>query len=70
MQHQNSPKAIDGLYALACGLDKRVRWYIGCIIKGIRFYTNEYEIDRQTQNCGVLVKGVYENSNEWSPKGL
>ena len=70
MREQNLPEASDGLYALACGPDKRVKRYPGCIIDGIRFHTKEREMHRQTQNSGVVVEGVYEGNHELEYYGV
>lgn len=58
---QKSPEVTDELFSLACGPDPRVVRYSGCIVKGIRFHTNEREKIRKTQNSGVVVKGEHED---------
>ena len=56
----NSTDASDALYSLACGPDRHVSRYTGCIVNGIRFHTEEREKHRTTQNSGVVVKGTNE----------
>ena len=36
--------AIDELYDLACGPDRKVNHYASCIIGGMRFHTRELEM--------------------------
>lgn len=60
LRASNSADASDALYSLACGPDRRVSRYTGCIVNGIRFHTEEREKYRTTQNSGVVVKGTHE----------
>lgn len=51
------------LYHLACGLDRQVRLYRGCIVNGVRYQTKECAQTHTTQNCGVAVKGEHGTSS-------
>lgn len=59
LQSADSSLTMRELYALACGPDRRVNRYSGCIVNGIRFHTKEREMHLRTQNCGVVVKGEH-----------
>lgn len=50
------------LYDLACGPDRHVRSYRGCIVNGVRYHTKECAETRTTQNSGVSVSGEDETS--------
>ncbi|XP_042962433.1 uncharacterized protein LOC122296696 [Carya illinoinensis] len=63
-QRNNNPLEVSqDLYALACGPDRWVVAYAGCIINGKRFHTKSREIRRRSQNCGVLVTGDQATDN-------
>jgi hypothetical protein len=55
----NVPKP---LYDLACGPERQVRSYRGCIVNGVRFHTKECAQNRTTQNSGVVVRGEHNKS--------
>ncbi|XP_042941123.1 uncharacterized protein LOC122275881 [Carya illinoinensis] len=52
----------DEIYALACGPDKWVASYAGCIMNGIRFQTKDRERHRRTQNSGLVVRGEHQSN--------
>ncbi|XP_042952408.1 uncharacterized protein LOC122289468 isoform X2 [Carya illinoinensis] len=52
----------DDLYAIACGPDHWVASYTGCIMNGIRFHTKHREMNRRTQNSGVLVTSEHQSA--------
>jgi hypothetical protein len=56
---ENVPKQ---LYDLACGSERQVRSYRGCIVNGVRFHTKEYAQIRTTQNSGVVVRSEHKTS--------
>jgi hypothetical protein len=62
----NSKRSADnessGLYDLACGPDRHIRSYRGCIVNGVRYHTKEYAETRTTQNSGIFVSGDDGNS--------
>ena len=45
--------AIDELYNLACGSDRRVNHYASYIIGGIKFHTRKLEMQQWIQNSGI-----------------
>ncbi|KAF5467964.1 hypothetical protein F2P56_012164 [Juglans regia] len=52
----------DDLYAIACGPDPWVGSYSGCIMNGIRFHTKLREVNRRTQNSGVVVTSEHQGT--------
>ncbi|KAG8382724.1 hypothetical protein BUALT_Bualt05G0107100 [Buddleja alternifolia] len=46
----------EDLLHLAYGPDKWVTHYEGCIVNGLRFHTKQCEMNKKTQNSGVVVK--------------
>ncbi|XP_027174679.1 uncharacterized protein LOC113774329 [Coffea eugenioides] len=52
-------RCCDELLSLAKGLDFRVIKYPGCNVNGFRFHTKTREVDRKTQNSGIMVKGEH-----------
>ncbi|KAG8382296.1 hypothetical protein BUALT_Bualt05G0062100 [Buddleja alternifolia] len=46
----------EDLLHLAYGPDKWVTHYEGCIVNGLRFHTKQREMNKKTQNSGVVVK--------------
>ncbi|XP_059650294.1 uncharacterized protein LOC132296065 [Cornus florida] len=46
----------DDTFSLACGPERRVKRYSGCIVNGSRFHTKDREQNRKTQNSGISVK--------------
>ena len=56
--------AIDELYDLVCGSDRRVNHYTSCIIGGMRFHARKFEMQRRRiQNSGIATIG-YEGEEE------
>ena len=55
--------AIDELYDLACGPNRRVNHYTFCIIGGMRFHIRELEMQRRIQNSIIATTG-YEGEEE------
>ncbi|WVZ98199.1 hypothetical protein U9M48_043668 [Paspalum notatum var. saurae] len=49
----------DGIYALACQPDLRVKIFSACLVGGVRFHTVEREKNRITQNSGVMTEGTH-----------
>lgn len=64
LRAEESPLATDAIYSLACGPDRDVNSYSGCIVNGIRFHTKDREANLKTQNSGVVVKGDYESQDK------
>ncbi|XP_042950337.1 uncharacterized protein LOC122282453 [Carya illinoinensis] len=58
----NPASVRDEIYALACGPDKWVASYAGCIMNGIRFQTKDRERHRRTQNSGLVVRGEHQSN--------
>ncbi|CAN6222944.1 unnamed protein product [Urochloa humidicola] len=50
----------DGLYALSCEPDLRIRIYSGCLVDGVRYHTLDREKNRRTQNSGVMAEGSHD----------
>ena len=61
--------AIDELYDLACGPDRRVNHYASFIIGWMRFYARELEMQRQTQDSRIAMI-EYEGEEEIEYYGL
>ncbi|KAH7674027.1 hypothetical protein IHE45_08G044400 [Dioscorea alata] len=59
-RNQGLQEVSDGLFSLACGPDRHVGKYIGCIVNGVRFHTKERDFHLRSQNSGVMVKGMHE----------
>ena len=55
--------AINELYDLACGLDRRINHYTFCIIGVMRFHTRKLEMQQRTQNSEITTIG-YEGEEE------
>ena len=55
----NREEVSEGLYALSCRPDLRVRLWASCSVNGVRYNTTDRERHRQTQNSGVLVDGTH-----------
>ncbi|KAG8387608.1 hypothetical protein BUALT_Bualt02G0038900 [Buddleja alternifolia] len=53
---ERSHAVSEDLVHLAYGPDKRVTHYEACIVNGIRFHTKQREMNKKTQNSGVVVK--------------
>ena len=50
-------KVSDDLFALTCRPDSRVRLYSACVVHGVRYHTVDCELNRNTQNSGIVVEG-------------
>ncbi|CAL5420286.1 unnamed protein product [Camellia sinensis] len=59
-QLEGTMDASNQLMNLARGPDSRVTRYSGCIINGTRFHTQDRDMNRKTQNSGVVVKGDHK----------
>lgn len=57
LYYQGINSVSDQLLSLARGPDKRVFRYKGCNINGLRFHSKDREMERKTQNSGVVVQG-------------
>lgn len=53
----------EGLYALSCGPDLRVKTCAACIVNGVRYSTMDREKYLQTQNSGVMTEGTHDGEN-------
>ena len=51
----NREEVSEGLYAISCRTDLRVKLWASCSVNGVRYC----ERQRQTQNSGVLVDGTH-----------
>lgn len=51
----------DQLFALACGPDKRVWKYKGCIVNGVRFLVKDRDNHRRSSNSGISCEGVHND---------
>ena len=48
-----------GLFALSCGPDLRVKTSAACSVNGVRYSTIAQEKHLKTQNSGVMAKGTH-----------
>ncbi|KAL5653171.1 hypothetical protein ACJX0J_038629, partial [Zea mays] len=53
----------DDLFALSCEPDLRVRIFSACLVDGVRYHTIDREINRRTQNSGVMCEGCHGDEN-------
>ncbi|KAL3838469.1 hypothetical protein ACJIZ3_023060 [Penstemon smallii] len=53
---EEKKKAHTNLEYIAYHPDQRVTHYEACVVNGLRFHTKQREINKKTQNCGVVVK--------------
>jgi hypothetical protein len=61
-KRNDHPKEVtEGLFALSCGPDLRVRFSTSCIVNGVRYNTVDHEKYLQTQNSGVLTEGTHDD---------
>ena len=51
----NREEVSEGLYAISCRTDLRVKLWASCSVNGVRYNTFDRERQRHTQNSGVLV---------------
>ncbi|XP_076909137.1 uncharacterized protein LOC143566278 [Bidens hawaiensis] len=58
MKVQNSPEFHPELYALLIGAEINAFTYSACIVNGVRFMVRGRDVERTTQNSGVLAEGV------------
>ncbi|XP_062085593.1 uncharacterized protein LOC133791692 [Humulus lupulus] len=59
-KYKSSPREIsDSMFALANMPDRRIFSYNGCIVNGVRYHTEIWDIGRITQNYGVWVEGEH-----------
>lgn len=59
MWKDNREEVREGLYALSCRPDLRVKKWASCNVNGFRYNTVDRERHRQTPNSGVLVDGSH-----------
>ncbi|XP_057771180.1 uncharacterized protein LOC130990991 [Salvia miltiorrhiza] len=53
---EESHRFHENLMYLSYGPDERVTHYDGCIVNGLRFHTKRHDLNKRTQNYGVVVK--------------
>ena len=63
LRREKPTKVSEGLYALSCGPDTRVRVYVACSINGVRYSTIDHEKSPHTQNSGVMTAGAHEGQS-------
>lgn len=62
-EEEGSTHLIKDLKSLASGPDKSVTRYTSCSIRGIRFHTRDRDMNRRTQNSGVVVRGEHQGED-------
>ncbi|XP_066338417.1 uncharacterized protein [Miscanthus floridulus] len=63
-KHKENPESVsEGLWALSCGLDLRVKTCAACKVNGVRYSTVDRENFILTQNSGVMTEGSHEGNN-------
>jgi len=55
----NREEVSEGLYAISCRPDLRVKLWASSSVNGVPYNTIDRERQRQTQNSGVLVDGTH-----------
>ena len=55
----NHEEVSEGLYAISCRPNLRVKLWVSCSVNGVRYNTINHERQRHTQNSGVLVDGTH-----------
>ena len=55
----NREEVSEGLYAISCRPDLRVKLWASSSVNGVPYNTIDHERQRQTQNSGVLVDGTH-----------
>ena len=61
LQKEKPEDVSEGLFALSCGPDPRVKTCKACSVNGIRYSTLDREKFLQTQNSGVMTEGTHED---------
>ena len=62
LKESNSAEATDEMVALASGPSDTVLSYSACVVNGVKYVVKKRDIRRKTQNCGVRVPDVMNNS--------
>ena len=62
LQKEKPEDVSEGLFALSCGPDPRVKTCKACSVNGIRYNTLDREKFLQTQNSGVMTEGTHEDA--------
>jgi len=60
LRREKLTEVSEGLYALSCGPDTRVRVCAACNINGVRYSTVDYEKSLCKQNSGVMTAVTHE----------
>ncbi|XP_066385135.1 uncharacterized protein [Miscanthus floridulus] len=62
-KHKEHPESVsEGLWALSCGPDLRVKTCASCIVNGVWYSTVDREKFFLTQNSGVMTKGSHDGN--------
>ena len=59
LRKEKPTEVTEGLHALACGPDLRVKSCAACIVNGVRYSSVDREKNLQTQNSGVMTDGTH-----------
>ena len=60
MQRKEEPNAVsEGLFALSCGPDLRVKSCAACSVNGVHYSTIACEKHLKTKNSSVMAKGTH-----------
>jgi hypothetical protein len=59
LRNSGEEQVDDDLFSLACGPDLRVKKYRSCIVNGVRWHTTHRDLNKKTQNNGVMVQGSH-----------
>ncbi|XP_066310955.1 uncharacterized protein [Miscanthus floridulus] len=60
---ENLESVSEGLWALSCGPDLRVKTCVACKVNGVRYSTVDHENFLLTQNSGVMTEGSHDGNN-------
>ncbi|XP_066396301.1 uncharacterized protein [Miscanthus floridulus] len=60
---ENPESVSEGLWALSCGPDLRVKTCVACKVNGVRYSTVDHENFLLTQNSGVMTEGSHDGNN-------
>ncbi|XP_066379444.1 uncharacterized protein [Miscanthus floridulus] len=60
---ENPESVSEGLWALSCGPDLRVKTCAACKVNGVRYSTVDRENFLLTQNSGVMTEGSHDGNN-------